>query len=338
MEKTKFLDAADINIEYAAQLIKNGQVVGVPTETVYGLAADALNPDAVKTIFAVKGRPADNPLIVHISSIKSVEKLAHDVPELFYVLADKFWPGPLTMIVPKNDIIPDVTSGGLDTIALRMPSNPVMRKLIELCGPIAAPSANTSGYPSPTKVSHVLHDLDGKIPAVIDYGNCKFGVESTVICFDDEKTVRILRPGNITPEMFKDAGITVVLDDAVINGVKENEKVKSPGMKYKHYSPKANLVILEGDDLRVAEFIFEKCRGNDFCLIPMGMKHEHFSCRYVCYEDDPINMACNIYDNLRELDELGAKNVYVYPPEKIGVGLAVYNRLLRAAGFEVIKL
>lgn len=235
MENTVLLYDSAEDILTASKLIRKGNVVGIPTETVYGLGADALNPEAVKKIFKAKGRPADNPLIVHIYKIEEADKLGHDIPNIFYRLAAIFWPGPLTMIVPKNDIIPAETSGGLDTVGIRMPSHRVMRELIRLTGPIAAPSANRSGYPSPTSAAHVMNDMNGKISAVIDGGESRFGVESTVISFDDENTVRILRPGSVTSEMLMEHADNVIIDDAILNDIAAGREAPSPGMKYKHY-------------------------------------------------------------------------------------------------------
>lgn len=338
MEETILLSDSREDLIYAAKLIKSGRVVGVPTETVYGLGADALNPDAVKAVFTAKGRPADNPLIVHICSITTVKILAHDIPKLFYRLAEKFWPGPLTMIVPKNKIVPYETSGGLETVGIRMPSHPVMRELIALSGPIAAPSANISGYPSPTAAQHVLNDMNGKIPAVIDGGVCNFGVESTVICFDDNETVRILRPGSVTMEMLEKAVDNVIIDNAIINDIQDGQKAMSPGMKYKHYSPAADVVIVEGDIESFCRFVGENNAGGCFCLVPDGDCRYSIPCRYLTYGADSRQQAHNLFARLRELDEIGVSKVFVRPPSKDGEGLAVYNRLLRAAGFEVISL
>ena len=231
----------------AAELIKNGEIVGMPTETVYGLAADACNETAVAKIFKAKGRPSDNPLIVHLSRFSDAEKYTGNIPALAYKIAENFCPGPITMILPKNDKIPYITSGGLDTVGIRIPAHKTARKIIELSGcPIAAPSANTSGYPSPTSAKHVMYDMNGKIPAIVDGGDCKCGVESTVISFDDENTVRILRPGFITKENLNSLGCNVIVDNAILHEVAEGERVSSPGMKYKHYSPSAKVTLVEG--------------------------------------------------------------------------------------------
>lgn len=338
MEKTDLLTDSIEDIQKASQIIKNGGVVGIPTETVYGLGADALNPEAVKKIFAAKGRPADNPLIVHIYNIEQVKELAHDIPDLFYILAEKFWPGPLTMIVPKNDIVPVETSGGLETVGIRMPLHPVMRKLIELSGPVAAPSANRSGYPSPTKAEHVMNDMNGKIEAVVDGGECRYGVESTVICFDDEKTIRILRPGSITREMFLQCTDNVIIDEAILSDLKAGRTAPSPGMKYKHYSPEADVVLVEGDYDSFCDYVSENMDSRTYCLVYDTDDIQKLKCRYMTYGSNDSEQAHNIFAKLRELDILHAGKVFVRPPEKNGVGLAVYNRLLRAAGFEVIKL
>ncbi len=338
MESTVLLCDNENCIISAAQMIKEGSVVGIPTETVYGLGADALNPLAVKKIFAAKGRPADNPLIVHIYDISQVEILAHDIPKLFYKLADAFWPGPLTMIVPKNDIVPDETSGGLDTVGIRMPSHKVMRELIKNSCPIAAPSANKSGYPSPTSANHVLNDMNGKIAAVIDGGESIFGVESTVISFDDEKTVRILRPGSVTEAMLLKFAEKVIVDEAILNDLAAGRKAPSPGMKYKHYSPKADVKIIEGEFQAFAEYVNGNISENTYSLIFDEDNSALLKTKYMTYGNDSTQQAHSLFAKLRELDDINADRVYVRAPIKDGVGLAVYNRLLRAAGFEVIRV
>lgn len=336
MKNTVLLTASDEDITRAAELIKQGETVGIPTETVYGLGADALNPEAVRKIFAAKGRPCDNPLIVHICNIETADKIAHDIPELFYKLAERFWPGPLTMIVPKNDIIPYETSGGLETVGIRMPSNEIMQKVIGLSGPIAAPSANRSGYPSPTSAQHVLLDMNGIIPAVIDGGECSFGVESTVISFDDENTVRILRPGSVTYEMLAEAAENVIVDKAVLNGLEGGGAAPSPGMKYRHYSPKADVIMVEGEFDMFCKYAEGFDSGSTYCLVFDGDNTEKLPCRFMTYGKGDSEQARQVFGKLREADELGAETVIVRAPSKKGVGLAVYNRLLRAAGFEVI--
>lgn len=338
MEETIRLSDSAADIEKAAELIKSGLVVGIPTETVYGLGADASDPQAVRRIFAAKGRPADNPLIVHIYDIAQAERLAHDIPRLFYSLAEKFWPGPLTMIVPKRDIVPQETSGGLDTVGIRMPAHPVMRELIRISVPVAAPSANRSGYPSPTLASHVLDDMNGKISAVIDGGECRFGVESTVIAFDDEETVRILRPGCITADMLSECAGKVIVDEAILSDLKKGRAAPSPGMKYRHYSPRADVKIVEGDFEKFCGFA-ESFHGDKVCCLVFDSdEKEKLSRETMTYGRDSAEQAQLLFRRLREADDRGAATVLVRSPEKDGVGLAVYNRLLRAAAFEVIKL
>lgn len=334
---TEILSDKPDDINKAAELIRKGEVVAMPTETVYGLGADAFNTEAVEKIFRAKGRPSDNPLIVHISKVEQLEELTHDVPELAYRLAEKFWPGPLTMVLPKRDCIPDVTSGGLDTVGIRLPSHPAARALITASGkPIAAPSANLSGSPSPTTAMHVYDDMNGRIPAIIDGGACAVGVESTVISFE-EGGVRLLRPGFVSVEDLLTVSERVFTDKGILERVEEDRKVPSPGMKYKHYSPKADVTIVSGELGRFLEFM-EGCKGEG--VYAMVFDSDRESCPYPCltYGDSSEEQAHEIFDKLRELDKIGAKSVYVRAPRQDGVGLAVYNRLLRAAGFKVVNL
>lgn len=336
--ETLLLNSSDEHIRLAAELIKNGQVVGIPTETVYGLGADASNEEAVRMVFAAKGRPADNPLIVHLADFSQSERYTSKIPALAYKLAERFCPGPLTMVMPKNDRIPMVTSGGLDTVGIRVPSHPIMHRIIELAGcPIAAPSANTSGYPSPTSAEHVMGDMNGKISAVIDGGQSEFGVESTVISFDSEDTVRILRPGAVTREMLLEVCSSVVIDPAILREVEEGAKVASPGMKYKHYSPKADIIMVEAS---IGDFtaLVEKNYGERVYALIFDGDEKGFPYRYLTYGADSSEQAHRLFQRLRELDHIGAEKVYVRAPSTEGVGLAVYNRLIRAAGFEVIRI
>ena len=321
---------SDKSADKAAQILKNGGIVAIPTETVYGLAANALDENAVRSIFVAKGRPQDNPLIVHISNIEMMKPLVTDIPELAKRLAERFWAGPLTMIFDKTEAVPEATSGGLSTVAVRMPANEAAREIIEKCGfPLAAPSANTSGKPSPTTAQHVFEDMNGKIPLIIDGGECAVGVESTVICFRNGK-IHILRPGGITREMLEEFA-EVEVDKAVEAAPKADEKVLSPGMKYKHYSPKADVFIVNthGDD-------FAK-----FCQKNSAKKTIFLSCgeREGClnYGETSEIQAHRLFSLLRHADEIGAEKVYVEIPSKDGVGLAVYNRLLRAAAFRIIE-
>ncbi len=336
--KTVLLDCSEQQLEIAAKMIRDGFVVGIPTETVYGLGADASNDEAVRAIFRAKGRPADNPLIVHLSDFSHASEYTHDIPELAYRLAERFCPGPLTIVLPKNNRIPYVTSGGLDTVGIRVPSHPVMHRLIEMSGcPIAAPSANSSGYPSPTCAEHVLKDMNGKIPAVINGGQSELGVESTVIAVENGDSVRILRPGCITKEMLCDVCSNVVIDRAILHELEAGQKAASPGMKYKHYSPRADVVMIESTIEDFTEYVRTHAGGNTYSLIFDG-DEDGFPFIHMTYGADSSSQARLLFKRLRELDDLGAEKVYVRAPSTEGVGLAVYNRLIRAAGFEVIRI
>lgn len=324
------------DIETAAEILRNGGIVAIPTETVYGLAADAFNEDAVKNIFVAKGRPQDNPLIVHISSFEQIYTLAREVPDSAKRLAEKFWPGPLTIILPKKDTVPDVTSGGLDTVAIRMPSHNIANKIIGLSCPLAAPSANISGFPSPTAFEHVEADMMGRADAVCDGGDCQVGVESTVITLATEVPL-LLRPGGITLEQLRSVLDEVRVSDAVLNPMKNDEKAESPGMKYKHYSPDAELTVVRGNIREFALFVSDSDCDAILCF---EGEESYFSDRIVVpfgEENDPLSQAHRLFDALRELDEKGAKKVYVRSPSKNGVGLAVCNRLYRAAAFRFIN-
>lgn len=332
---TRLLTASEADIEYAAGLIADGGVVGIPTETVYGLAADAENPAAVEKIFTAKGRPRDNPLIVHLADISDMEEYVHHVPPIAYRLAERFCPGPLTMVLPKRERIPDVTSGGLDTVGIRIPAHTAARRLIRASGrAIAAPSANLSGSPSPTSAAHVMNDMNGRIPAVIDGGICPVGVESTVISFEGDG-IRVLRPGFVTPEELAEFG-KVVTDRHITEETADGERVLSPGMKYRHYSPKADITVVCGDNDKFFDFL-DGLKGEDIFAVPF---EEYPNCGVPCipYGKTPEEQAARLFAVLRELDERGVKRAYVQCPSREGVGLAVYNRLLRAAGFEIINL
>ncbi|MBQ6170150.1 MAG: threonylcarbamoyl-AMP synthase [Ruminococcus sp.] len=335
---TVLLSDRESDLIKAAELIKSGEIVGIPTETVYGLGADASNEEAVAKVFQAKGRPADNPLIVHLADFSQAVDYTKSIPELAYKLAERFCPGPLTMVLPKNDRIPMITSGGLDTVGIRVPSHPVMHRIIELSGcPIAAPSANTSGYPSPTSASHVMRDMSGKIAAVVDGGSSEFGVESTVISIEGENTVRILRPGCVTKEMLSEICGEVIIDHAILHELEAGQKAASPGMKYKHYSPRADIIMVEGSLIGFTAYVGENYGDGVYALI-FDTDREGFPYRYMTYGKDSSEQAHLLFQRLRELDDIGAEKVYVRAPSPEGVGLAVYNRLIRAAGFEVIRI
>ena len=329
--------ADEESIIYAAELIKKGEVVGMPTETVYGLAADATNEEAVKKIFKAKGRPQDNPLICHICDLDMMEQYVTDIPEIAYKVAEAFWPGPLTLVLPKKNTIPYSTSGGLDTVGIRFPAHKAAQQLIKASGvTLAAPSANLSGSPSPTTAKHVLDDMHGRIPFILDGGNSDVGLESTVISFEKE-AIRILRPGFVSYEDFLEVTENVIIDEGILHSVSNAEVVRSPGMKYKHYSPDADVTIVEGNLNAFIKFVEENKTENTYSMI-FNADKENFPYKYLTYGDTSREQAYFIFNNLRKFDDLGADKVYVRSPRKDGIGLAVYNRLLRAAAFKVIKL
>lgn len=333
--QTKILTPDEKDIQIAGKILADGGLVAFPTETVYGLGADALNDEAVKNIYAAKGRPSDNPLIVHIAEKDDIKPLVREVTPKAKALMDAFFPGPLTIILPKSDKVGKTVSGGLDTVAVRMPINETAHALIKASGcPIAAPSANTSGLPSPTRAKYVIDDMMGKIDAIIDGGDCEYGVESTVITLATEVPT-LLRPGAITKEMLESVIGEVYVAPAVLEGMKDNEVAASPGMKYKHYAPKAKVVIVKGDKEKYEKFV--NSRKNAYALCFDG---DNITIPKVTYgrENDDLSQARELFDALRHLDELGAKKVYAHIPHKDGVGMAVYNRLIRAAAFCVIDL
>ncbi|MBO5746695.1 MAG: threonylcarbamoyl-AMP synthase [Clostridia bacterium] len=341
---TERLSVYDVNKDSeallrAAEIIKNGGLVAMPTETVYGLAANTFNEKAIGDIFKAKGRPQDNPLIVHVSDIGMAKELVSEFPEKAEELAEKFWPGPFTMILPKADCIPSSVSAGLETVAIRMPSNEVARQLIAVSGlPLAAPSANISGSPSPTTAEDVLFDMDGKIDAVIMSGRCDVGVESTVVTLATDPP-RLLRPGGVTLEQLRDVLPDIVVDKAVLSQPGKGCVVASPGMKYKHYSPKARVVMLEGDFESFKTFVEANKDEGVFALVFDGEEAElSVPCVSFGHKEDEFEQAAVLFKALRELDKLGCKVCYSRVPSKCGVGLAVYNRLIRAAAFEVIEL
>lgn len=333
--ETKLFGTSEYDIAEAGKMIAEGKLVAFPTETVYGLGANALNEEAVHNIYLAKGRPSDNPLIVHIAEKEDIVPLVKEVTPKAKALIDAFFPAPLTIILNKSDKVGKVVSGGLDTVAVRMPKNEIARKLIKASGcPIAAPSANTSGLPSPTRVKYVIDDMMGKIDGIIDGGDCEFGVESTVITLATDVPT-LLRPGAITKEMIEAVIGEITVAPAVLEGMKNDEVAASPGMKYKHYAPKAKVVIVNADKKKYEEFVnaqkgaFALCFDDDEVTIPKVTFGR---------ENDDLSQAKELFDALRELDEMGAKKVYARIPHKDGVGMAVYNRLIRAAAFDIIDL
>lgn len=333
--ETKLFGTSEYDIAEAGKMIAEGKLVAFPTETVYGLGANALNETAVRNIYLAKGRPSDNPLIVHIAEKEDIVPLVKEVTPKAKALIDAFFPAPLTIILNKSDKVGKVVSGGLDTVAVRMPKNEIARKLIKASGcPIAAPSANTSGLPSPTRVKYVIDDMMGKIDGIIDGGDCEYGVESTVITLATDVPT-LLRPGAITKEMIEAVIGEITVAPAVLEGMKNDEVAASPGMKYKHYAPKAKVVIVNADKKEYEKFVnaqkgaFALCFDDDEVTIPKVTFGR---------ENDDLSQAKELFDALRELDEKGAKKVYARIPHKDGVGMAVYNRLIRAAAFCIIDL
>ena len=342
--RTQILPPDASSLSLAAELIQQGGLVAFPTETVYGLGADALNPEAVRSIFAAKGRPADNPLIVHIFRREQLDSIC-DLPDAAVPLMDAFWPGPLTLLFPKKAAVPDVVTAGLPTVAVRMPSHPVAQAFLAACGlPVAAPSANRSGRPSPTTAAHVLEDLSGNVPLILDGGSCEVGLESTVLDLCHGEPC-ILRPGGVTKEMLEDVlKKPVSLAGSILRPLREDETALSPGMRYKHYAPKADVTLVDGPEENVLPLLRslytrDTDAGKKSCILCFSEHAEALSgCRMLSLgsKSEPSQIAHRLFDTLRQLDEEQMESVYseVIPPE--GIGLAVMNRLGRAAAFRMI--
>lgn len=338
--ETLLQPACEASVAQAARLLQSGGIVAIPTETVYGIAASALDGAAVKKIFAAKGRPQDNPLIVHIDRMEMLDGLVSAVPESAKKLAAAFWPGPLTVILPRGPKVADEVCAGLDTVAVRMPSHPVARAVIAASGlPLAAPSANLSGSPSPTTAHYVMEDMDGRLPLILDGGECQVGVESTVVSLAGAQPV-LLRPGYITQEQLETAlGETVLLSGAILERLKEGETARSPGMKYKHYAPKAQVTIVKGSfqaycryvQSHAGQGVFGLCFAGEGARLPVP-------CVEYGAEGSGADQAKHLFTALRQLDERGAEQVFARCPATTGVSLAVYNRLLRAAAFRVVEV
>lgn len=333
-------------MEQAGKLIAEGELVAFPTETVYGLGGDALDPDASRKIYAAKGRPSDNPLIVHIADFDDMKRVAREVPEQAKKLADAFWPGPLTMIVWKSDAVPEATTGGMQTVAVRMPNHPVALELIRQSGClIAAPSANTSGRPSPTEAQHVAEDLSGKIAMILDGGPVGIGIESTIIDLTEEKPM-ILRPGYITPEMLSEVLQEEVVIDPGIIAADDTRKPKAPGMKYKHYAPKAEMIIVDGAQDAVIHKINEltaakRAEGKKVAVIATDETKDRYDAQVILSmgkRADEDAIAQHLYKILRECDELDVGEIYSECFQTPRIGQAIMNRLLKAAGHTVIHV
>lgn len=350
---TEFCEIKDLNsknavmvLNHGGEIIRNGGLVAFPTETVYGLGANALDPVAVKKIYEAKGRPSDNPLIVHISHISELEQIVAEVSEKAEKLIDAFWPGPLTLIFKKKSCVPDETTGGLDSVAVRFPVNEVARAFIKASGvPVAAPSANSSGKPSPTRASHVQFDLDGKINMIIDGGACEFGLESTIVDVSTDE-ICLLRPGSVTKEMVEKVIGKISVDKAVLSSLDKGETPKAPGMKYKHYSPKANVMIICGEADMVCEEINALCKeaekdNKKACVFATEETKDKYNTENIIVlgkREEPESIGANLFKALRKCDFLGYDVVFSEGFEESEVGLAIMNRLKKAAGYHIVKV
>ncbi len=343
---TKVVSGRQMHLEAAAKVLKSGGLVAFPTETVYGLGANALDESASAKIYQAKGRPSDNPLIAHISSIDDLEKLVYHVPDIAKKLADLYWPGPLTLVFEKRDVVPYGTTGGLDTVAIRMPANEIARELIRLAGvPIAAPSANLSGRPSPTRAEHVIQDMDGRIDMIIDGGSVGIGLESTIVDVTGKIPV-ILRPGSITYEMLKKELGEIEVDKAIEGPLLKGEKPKAPGMKYKHYAPKAELKLVAGMERDVVSYIKKEVanqseQGQVVGIICTEDTKEQYSqgiVRSIGYRSKEDTIAQNLFAVLREFDDLNVDYIYSESFSKENLGHAIMNRLMKAAGYHMIEV
>lgn len=338
--KTQLLKPKDV--ERAAEIIRAGGLVGIPTETVYGLGADGLNPHAVQAIFLAKGRPQDNPLILHIPEASWLERYCADIPETAWRLAERFWPGPLTMILRRKPLVPDEVTAGLDTVGMRCPAHSVCRAVIDAAGtPIAAPSGNLSGRPSPTTVQHMLDDMDGRIDAILDGGDCQVGVESTIVDMTCNPP-RLLRPGGIPLEELRDALGEVEVDPAVVRPMGEGEKPRAPGMKYRHYAPKAPVTVVRGDPLAGAQYILDHIAESYWDGVICFNEYAHW------FQEHPVEclggardsweQARRLFRAFRAMDEAGVKRIWAQCPDTSGMGLAVVNRLSKASGFHIVEV
>lgn len=344
IKKSEYI--ADEDLMEAAEIIRAGGLVAFPTETVYGLGANALDEEAAKKIYAAKGRPSDNPLIAHISCMEELEPLVSRIPEAGRKLAEAYWPGPLTMVFPKCSVVPYGTTGGLDTVAVRMPSDPVARRLIALAGvPIAAPSANTSGRPSPTTAQHVWQDMNGKIEMILDGGPVGIGVESTIVDVSGQVPT-LLRPGAVTMEMLRETAGRVEIDPAIQGPPREGVRPKAPGMKYRHYAPHADLLLVEGEldavigriNFLAKEKLGQKYRVGVICTDETRNRYRYGEIRSVGQRSKEETIAHNLFAVLREFDDLEVDYIYSESFSSEHLGQAIMNRLTKAAGYHVIRV
>ena len=337
--KTLFLDGKKPETAaVAAKILAGGGLVALPTETVYGLGANGLDEQAVAKIFEAKGRPGDNPLILHVARPEDMERFCRDIPPEAYALAEKFWPGPLTMVLPARENVPRRTTGGLSTVAIRCPATEITRNIIALAGvPIAAPSANLSGKPSTTTAQHVLDDHDGRIDAIVDGGACRVGVESTIVDLTEERP-RLLRPGGISPEQLREVLGDLEVDKAVTGSIAGDAVVKAPGMKYRHYAPQAPVVIVEGSREKAAQYIHRHFEPGDRVLCFEEELSLYLGCAPLAYgrEADPMSLSAGLFAALRELDDERVHRIFARCPQGGGVSYAVRNRLRKAAAFHVV--
>lgn len=339
METIIFHPEKDKNaIEEAAAILRRGGLLGIPTETVYGLGADGLNEDAVRRIFLAKGRPQDNPLILHVPDAGWLERCCTDIPPAAYALAERFWPGPLTMILPRRDCVPLRTTGGLDTVGVRCPDHPVTRAIIAAADtPVAAPSGNTSGRPSPTCARHMMEDMMGKIDGIVDGGDCAVGVESTIIDLTVQPP-RLLRPGGLPLEELEAVLGEVAVDKAVRQRLGDGEKAKAPGMKYRHYAPRAAVTVVTGTPRRSAAYIREHLPAGAgvICFDEYAPLFAGHIVHRLGSQEDKLAQAQHVFDALRTFDDTDVTAIFAQCPDESGLGLAVGNRLKKAAGFHTV--
>lgn len=335
---TKRLTADDVT--QGAAVIAGGGLLGIPTETVYGLGANGLDSAAVHAIFVAKGRPQDNPLILHIPSMDWLERYCRDIPQTAYTLAERFWPGPLTIILKRRPNVPDAVTAGLDTVGMRCPDCAVTRAIIAAADvPVAAPSGNTSGRPSPTTAAAMLEDMDGKIDAIVDAGPCAVGVESTIVDLTTAPP-RLLRPGGVTLEQLRETLGEVAVDEAVTRLMSTSEKPRAPGMKYRHYAPKAPVTVVSGEPEATAQYIAAHLEPGDgvICFNNYVNLFEGCPVESIGPADDPEAHAKRIFEALRAFDHEDVTRIWAQSPDTHGLGLAVTNRLNKAAGFHIIQL
>lgn len=330
-----------------ADILRRGGTVAFPTETVYGLGANGLMPEAIRKIYQVKGRPSDNPLILHIAHIAEIQSLVETIPQGAQAVMDEFWPGPLTLIFKKSPLVPSEITGGLDTVAIRMPSHPIARRLIELAGiPLAAPSANLSGKPSPTASQHVIKDLKGRVDAIVAGGNCEIGLESTVLDMTQEPPM-ILRPGGVTREMLLQV-LPQVSEDPTLKGAMDPHMIpKAPGMKYTHYAPEASVILVNGAVDKAVDKIKALAQRHSGAGLRVGIicsdetRHyydEDWVIKSIGSRQDPKTIAVNLFKILREFDETDVQIILSETVEAVGLGQAVMNRLLKASGYQLIQV